>query len=383
MTTESKRNVWLDVDGDIKSTMTRKPVCAVRPTPRAAENETLVCQPHITTSSNNLSLPDVQFTSELISTEDQSDINAQLILDNELRVNSSGLASASESLITNSRNSTRQLNYEGDVPCPGNHNSLNGQSLQVKAQQKQKSHLAESIRQRVEQDRPAFAVIHPIKQQERQQQQELNRHQLETSSTTRTAAAATGDEQHVVRRHRYFKSSCCHEVNLTHVAWYMGSMTQEESQAKLRRCEVGSFLLRDSSQKPKYPFSLSVKTSRGVTSVRIAHKDGLYTLDRPTPTQITSLEKATSLGLQTVQSNCIIHFIETLMNMSKRSHSMANSKSKCILLDKNGHANIDLILTKPVIGHVVDLRVLCCKVINQTRSNHSHNFDKSYYLHTI
>jgi hypothetical protein len=55
-------------------------------------------------------------------------------------------------------------------------------------------------------------------------------------------------------------------------------MTFVEAKRKLKNCEVGTFLVRDSS-KPNYLYSLSVKTPMGTTSVRIEYEYGKFTLD--------------------------------------------------------------------------------------------------------
>ena len=60
--------------------------------------------------------------------------------------------------------------------------------------------------------------------------------------------------------------------------WYHGAMTYREAKMKLKPCENGTFLVRDSSD-DRYLFTLSVKTPRGTTSVRIEYEDGQFTLD--------------------------------------------------------------------------------------------------------
>ena len=52
-------------------------------------------------------------------------------------------------------------------------------------------------------------------------------------------------------------------------SYYYGAMTNSEAKARLKGCPVGTFLLRDSSD-PAFVCSLSVKTSHGTTSIRIA-----------------------------------------------------------------------------------------------------------------
>lgn len=68
-------------------------------------------------------------------------------------------------------------------------------------------------------------------------------------------------------------------VNNLHTSgWYHGAMTYTEAKRKLRHSSPGTFLVRDSSD-PNYLFTLSVRTSRGTTSVRIEYENGKFTLD--------------------------------------------------------------------------------------------------------
>ncbi|XP_063797452.1 cytokine-inducible SH2-containing protein [Pseudophryne corroboree] len=60
--------------------------------------------------------------------------------------------------------------------------------------------------------------------------------------------------------------------------WYWGSITATEAKQKLQKMPEGSFLVRDSTH-PSYLFTLSVRTNRGPTNVRIEYSDSLYRLD--------------------------------------------------------------------------------------------------------
>ncbi|XP_028680698.1 cytokine-inducible SH2-containing protein [Erpetoichthys calabaricus] len=60
--------------------------------------------------------------------------------------------------------------------------------------------------------------------------------------------------------------------------WYWGAITASEAKAELQQAEEGTFLVRDSSH-PMYMLTLSVKTNRGPTNVRIEYSHGLYRLD--------------------------------------------------------------------------------------------------------
>ncbi|XP_036594896.1 cytokine-inducible SH2-containing protein [Trichosurus vulpecula] len=60
--------------------------------------------------------------------------------------------------------------------------------------------------------------------------------------------------------------------------WYWGSLTAGEAKQHLQKMPEGTFLVRDSTH-PSYLFTLSVKTNRGPTNVRIEYADSKFRLD--------------------------------------------------------------------------------------------------------
>lgn len=153
---------------------------------------------------------------------------------------------------------------------------------------------------------------------------------------------------------------------------YYPNMSQEEAKNRLRRCQVGTFLLRDSSQRPTYPFSLTMMTSRGVTSVRIAYEEPWYILDTDHPAMTSSASKSkASGGSRTLRDNCVIGLLESLMTLSSSttSHSSdvkpRSNRDKCVLVESSGRADVELLVTTPLIGRVLPLKILCCIAINK------------------
>ena len=65
---------------------------------------------------------------------------------------------------------------------------------------------------------------------------------------------------------------------LSESCWYFPDYGSLDAKTHLANMRVGTFLVRDSSD-PKYLFSLSVKTERGATSVRIKYARGLFQFD--------------------------------------------------------------------------------------------------------
>ncbi|XP_066527691.1 cytokine inducible SH2-containing protein b [Hoplias malabaricus] len=66
--------------------------------------------------------------------------------------------------------------------------------------------------------------------------------------------------------------------------WYWGSISAGEARDALAGAAEGTFLVRDSSH-PHYMLTLSVKTSRGPTNVRIEYSSGRFRLDSSPPAQ--------------------------------------------------------------------------------------------------
>ncbi|XP_067287204.1 cytokine inducible SH2-containing protein b [Pseudorasbora parva] len=64
--------------------------------------------------------------------------------------------------------------------------------------------------------------------------------------------------------------------------WYWGGMTASEARDALIGASEGTFLVRDSSH-PLYLFTLSVKTQRGPTNVRVEYDSGQFRLDSSIP----------------------------------------------------------------------------------------------------
>ncbi|XP_028854380.1 cytokine-inducible SH2-containing protein [Denticeps clupeoides] len=64
--------------------------------------------------------------------------------------------------------------------------------------------------------------------------------------------------------------------------WYWGAITASEAHGVLQDVPDGTFLVRDSSH-PLYMLTLSVRTPRGPTNVRIEYSYGRFRLDSTTP----------------------------------------------------------------------------------------------------
>lgn len=63
--------------------------------------------------------------------------------------------------------------------------------------------------------------------------------------------------------------------------WYWGAITAAQAHAALQDASEGAFLVRDSSH-PLYMLTLSVRTARGPTSIRIQYSGAQFQLDSST-----------------------------------------------------------------------------------------------------
>uniref|UniRef100_I3J802 Cytokine inducible SH2-containing protein a n=1 Tax=Oreochromis niloticus TaxID=8128 RepID=I3J802_ORENI len=71
-------------------------------------------------------------------------------------------------------------------------------------------------------------------------------------------------------------------VEFVCVGWYWGAVTAAQAHAALQQASEGAFLVRDSSH-PLYMLTLSVRTARGPTSIRIQYSCAQFLLDSSSP----------------------------------------------------------------------------------------------------
>ena len=64
--------------------------------------------------------------------------------------------------------------------------------------------------------------------------------------------------------------------------WYWGAITAAQAHTALQEASEGAFLVRDSSH-PQYMLTLSVRTARGPTSIRIQYSQAQFLLDSSSP----------------------------------------------------------------------------------------------------
>ncbi|XP_034022168.1 cytokine-inducible SH2-containing protein-like [Thalassophryne amazonica] len=69
---------------------------------------------------------------------------------------------------------------------------------------------------------------------------------------------------------------------LENSGWYWGAVTAAQAHAALQEASEGAFMVRDSSH-PLYMLTLSVRTARGPTSIRIQYSSARFSLDSSFP----------------------------------------------------------------------------------------------------
>lgn len=131
-------------------------------------------------------------------------------------------------------------------------------------------------------------------------------------------------------------------VTLHSGCFYFPDVSSCESKFMLKSCAVGTFFVRDSSD-PKYLYTISVKTIRGPTSIRISYEHGRFALD--------SDEKSKH---QIPKFTSILELIDYYIRLSAGKRS-----EQCRFLDKSGKKDLPIIMSKPKLCSVPSLAHMC------------------------
>ena len=130
--------------------------------------------------------------------------------------------------------------------------------------------------------------------------------------------------------------------------WYYGRMSWETARSKLRPAPVGTFLVRDSSDE-RHLFSLSVKTPRGTTSVRLVFSGG-FRLDCSDPAVEPAMPRF----------DCIIALITHYVRLSTRGNS------NCwVFYETSGRRDTPVLLTRPFHQRALPLKDLARRALYQ------------------
>lgn len=123
--------------------------------------------------------------------------------------------------------------------------------------------------------------------------------------------------------------------------WYYSDTSSHEAKKILHKKSIGSFIVRDSSD-PNYLYAISVKTSRGTTSVRILYHKGKFQLDCD--------EK---LRQKMPKFDCVVRLVDFYVRVGRYK------KNSCRWLESSGRKDLPVVLKKPQIHSVPDLKHMC------------------------
>ena len=137
---------------------------------------------------------------------------------------------------------------------------------------------------------------------------------------------------------------------LTLSGWYYGPLTNREARKILKRRDIGTFLLRNSSD-PKHLFSLSVKTERGTTSLRIRYSKGVF-----------SLATEASEESSTRSSTCIMKLIENFVLATQPDDDL-------VLLETTGRMDTQFSMKRACLKEPSSLKHLCRLSLNRSLSD--------------
>ena len=148
---------------------------------------------------------------------------------------------------------------------------------------------------------------------------------------------------------------------LNKCGFYYPHLSMESARAALRHAAVGSFLLRDSSH-PGFVLSLSAKTPRGVTSVRIHYHSGQFKLDT-TDKSLDQLPKFT----------CALQLMQFYVRQTERLLRGKQTALPCVWAESSGRRDTPVLLQKPHRDRPLTLADLARRTVNKHTDNRDIN----------
>ena len=135
---------------------------------------------------------------------------------------------------------------------------------------------------------------------------------------------------------------------LLQTGWSFAGMSISQGKFVLAKSDVGTFLIRDSSD-PNFLFSVSVKTPRGPTSVRVIYFNGYFQLDCDSKIRTVVPKFETVVAL-------VDYYVRLGLN----------EENKCRWLESSGRKDLPIVLNKPKVNNLSDLKHLCRLSINRS-----------------
>lgn len=136
--------------------------------------------------------------------------------------------------------------------------------------------------------------------------------------------------------------TCLHDS-----CFYYEGMSSSEAKSKLKDCPVGRFIVRSSSD-PNHLYTISVKTKRGPTSIRVLYDLGKFSLDADEKSRVSMPSFSAFLEL-----------LDYYVRLT------AGKTEQCRFLDRSGRKDLPIILDKPRLAKVPDLKSVCRTNINR------------------
>ncbi|XP_053544995.1 cytokine-inducible SH2-containing protein [Bombina bombina] len=138
--------------------------------------------------------------------------------------------------------------------------------------------------------------------------------------------------------------------------WYWGSITATEAKQQLQKRPEGVFLVRDSTH-PSYLFTLSVRTNRGPTNIRIEYSNSQFQLDT------NSLSKPLILSFPDVVS--LVQYYVSTCNSEGGEESTCQDPIGPPSPKEPAAVHLKLLKPLPKAGRTSSLQHLCRLEINK------------------
>lgn len=130
--------------------------------------------------------------------------------------------------------------------------------------------------------------------------------------------------------------------------FYYSNIGSTEAKTILKPCAVGTFIIRDSSDS-KYLYTISVKTKRGPTSIRICYEHGRFSLDSDVKSRSRMPKFSTLLDL-------VDFYVRK---------SIGKESEQCRFLDKWGKKDLPIVMSVPKQNDVPSLKHLTRTLVNR------------------
>ena len=135
---------------------------------------------------------------------------------------------------------------------------------------------------------------------------------------------------------------------LENSGWYWGRISKSEATSALQQSDVGTFLLRDSSDS-RYYFSLSVRLQTSILNIRVLFSYGKFMFDC-FETTLNEIPKF----------DCVVKLISYYVAVSQ------NKEDRRKVLARSEEGDSEIKLQKPLFKKVPSLQHLCRRVVNRT-----------------